>query len=75
MPNFLTALNQIFLQDIIKSFEELYLDSKSIEFHLPHYEVPQLSSHKTSLQCWPKEMLQVLFYEAKVLFSERRITI
>ena len=42
---FLTAFNQTDLQDIKKSFEDVHLDVKSIEFHLPHYEIPQQSSH------------------------------
>ena len=40
---FLTALNQVVLQDIKKSFEGAHLDAKTIGIHLPHYESPQLS--------------------------------
>ena len=42
---FLTTLNQKVLQDIKRSFEHIHLDTKSIYFHLLHYETPQLSQH------------------------------
>ena len=41
----LTDLNQKVLQAIKKSFEDVHSDATSIEFHLPHYEILQLSSH------------------------------
>ena len=43
--HFLTAPNQVVLQDIKKYFEKAHLDEKCIEFHLPRYEIPQLSPH------------------------------
>ena len=33
------ALNQTVLQGIKKSFEGAHLDAKTIEVHLPHYEI------------------------------------
>ena len=39
------ALPQVFLKDIKKSFEGAHWDAKTIEIHLPHYEIPQLSPH------------------------------
>ena len=47
--HFLTAPNQVVLQGIKKFFEEAHLIQKSIEFQLPHYEIPQLSSHYITL--------------------------
>ena len=37
------ALNQTILQHIKKFFEYVHFDVKCIEFHLPHYDIPQLS--------------------------------
>ena len=38
-------LNQVVLQDIKKFFEDVHSNEKSIEFHQPHYEIPQMSSN------------------------------
>ena len=39
----LTTLTRVVSQGIKKSFEEVNWDTKSIEIHLPHYEIPQPS--------------------------------
>ena len=43
VPNFLMALNQTVLQDIKNPLRIFIQILKSIEFHQPHYEIPQLS--------------------------------
>ena len=42
---FLSAFNQVVSQDIKRSFEEVHLNIRNIEFQLLYYEIPQLSSH------------------------------
>ena len=42
---FLTSQLWVVLHDVKKSFEGAHLDVKTIEIHLPHYEIPQLSPH------------------------------
>ena len=41
----LTILPQIFLQDIKNPLRGLIGTQKPIEFHLPHYKIPQSSPH------------------------------
>ena len=40
------AINQTFLYKISKKgIKDIHLDVKSVEIYLPHYKIPQLTSH------------------------------
>ena len=67
--------------DIKESFEDVDLMQKTIEFHLPHYEIPSQSSHQccTSLaeeKCRQKggKHLQQLLTQAPIKLTEKMKT-